>query len=117
VYQNQKKKKPYEDLSLLEGEEEERTATITSLSLHLWFMGSSGLTCSVMLWFTSVGQCLWLWSLVWDSDEEQWLCIDSDEKLWLCVDPEEVLCVDLEVVLCVDSEVEIERVQFLGAVP
>ena len=72
-----------------------------------------------MLWFTSVGRCLQLWSLVWDSDEELWLCIDSDKKLWLCVDPEEVLCVDSEVVpvLCVDLEVEIEQVRFLGAVP
>lgn len=60
-----------------------------------------------MLRFASVGRRLQLWSLVWDSDEE----------LWLCVNPEEVPCVDSEVVLCVDSEVEIERVRFLGVVP
>jgi len=36
------KKKTYKDLSFLEGEAEESTSIIASLSLHLQFSGSSG---------------------------------------------------------------------------
>jgi len=49
------KKTPYEDLSFLEGEEEERTLTIASLNLCFQFPGSSGPLPSVLLWFASVG--------------------------------------------------------------
>ena len=82
------KKKTYKDLSFLEGEAEESTSIIASLSLHLWFSGSSGQLSSILLLFPccppalpSASVSLWLLSLVWDSAEVLWLCVDSEPEL------------------------------------